>query len=168
MSCALALTPVLGRRLLVSTRTCASCTAGTFQSQADATACQSCTAGTYSTANSGSCTPCAAGTYSGVTASTCTACSPGTAQPLARQRSCNTCEAGKYQSQVGRTSCVTCGTGLSVTTGRAKCEGILVYSPRARSVSYRHLLQTSHPLSSLGQQLLWWWNSVIQRLATLW
>jgi hypothetical protein len=117
------LTLEIGRRLLVSTRTCASCAAGTFQNQAAATVCQSCAAGRYSTANSGSCASCSAGTYSGIGASSCTGCSPGKAQPLAGQGACSTCESSKYQALSGQTSCLVCSPGLSVTRGGTACEG---------------------------------------------
>jgi hypothetical protein len=89
--------------------TCQSCAAGTFASQAGATACTTCPAGQYSASTGAStCQSCPAGQEVNASKTGCVACSPGSIS--ASGSSCTLCPVGTESNATG-TSCVACSPG---------------------------------------------------------
>jgi hypothetical protein len=129
--------------------TCQMCTAGSYNSQLDATTCSSCGAGMKSS-NPGAvseeeCTECGANTYSAAGAAQCEICPAFTSAPARSDalddckclagyqsnvigldgRPCSACQAGKHKALTGASPCIDCAvnrySSVIAATSNATC-----------------------------------------------
>ncbi len=119
----------LTKNLGAANATCEMCSAGSYNSQLDATTCSKCVAGykssTPGTVSVETCTQCGTNTYSAADAAQCEICPDNTFAP-ARSGVLNDCKclAGYYSQQTGQDGnpCFACQAGKhKAQTGAVPC-----------------------------------------------